>query len=105
MPKDLTSSPKVPGVDRRESSDEYYGELIREGRWRIAVCDCGLQWLVQRCTRARGPSGPRWESKYYCVTQRGLELYWPGTEPAGQVFLKCLPKTFNAWKQQSGWPS
>jgi hypothetical protein len=42
----------------REASDGYTGEICRalapSGSFRVIACRDGIQWIIQRLTRARG---------------------------------------------------
>jgi hypothetical protein len=59
-------------TDHRESADDYQGVVWRKGRYRIAECRDGLQWLFQR-QRAGFPTGAgAWDTLGYCATRNGL---------------------------------
>ena len=88
----MTFEKPIDTKSKRETDDNYRGEIFRSGDWRIAVCKDHLQWLVQRRTRANSAAGPRWVSQAYCATQKGLVLSWPSTERAGILFIETLPR-------------
>ena len=56
--------------DRHETSDKYANEIFRMGRWRLAMCVDGIQWLIQK------RRGAEWRSHAYCASRNGLELDW-----------------------------
>lgn len=55
-----------------ECADNYKGELFRMGRYRVAVCRDGVQWLYQRVCGRRACGAPRWQSVGYCTTRNAL---------------------------------
>jgi hypothetical protein len=63
--KDLSS-------DWRETADAYAGEVFRKGRYRVAVCRDGIQWLFQRRRPRESPGGAAWDTLGYCVSRKGL---------------------------------
>lgn len=58
--------------DPRETSDTYYREVFRQGRYRVAVCRDGLQWLFQRKRLECAAGGAAWDTLGYCVTRSAL---------------------------------
>jgi hypothetical protein len=56
----------------RETADAYAGELFRLGRYRVAVCRDGIQWLFQRQRPAKSGGGAAWDTLGYCATRKGL---------------------------------
>jgi hypothetical protein len=56
----------------RESADDYRGEIVRLGSWRVAECADGLQWLLQR------QHGDRWRSESFCRSRSALIRLWQG---------------------------
>lgn len=58
--------------DHRETRDAYRGELFRHGRYRVAMCKDGIQWLLQH-QRAHFPPGrAAWDTLAYCQTRKAL---------------------------------
>lgn len=84
-------------LDHRETSDRYHGELFRDGDYRVVVCRNGFQWIIQRATRAGSPAGPRWIGEHYVTTQKALVRLWPGSDPAGRLFVDSLPRHIKFW--------
>ncbi len=87
----LTPTP----MDRRESSDNYRGELIRDGLYRVAVCRDGIQWLFQRQRPGKAGVGGAWDTLGYCRRRETLARLW--RERAGQeaaAILAFLPERF-----------
>ena len=64
--------------DHRETAETYAGELFRLGRYRVAVCRDGIQWLFQR-QRPRFPAGgAAWDTLGYCADPREPDAAPPG---------------------------
>jgi len=81
--------------DRRESSDDFRGEIIRSGRWRVIEGACQWQWVLQRLARAGSPDGGRWEGKHYCRTRNALLRLWTAsTGEDGALLVALLPERF-----------
>lgn len=59
-------------TDHRETADNYRGVVFRAGRFRVAVCRDGIQWLFQRQRGANPGAGARWETLGYCATREAL---------------------------------
>ncbi|WP_156907163.1 hypothetical protein [Thalassobaculum salexigens] len=59
-------------TDFRETADDYRGELFRLGRYRVAVCSYGIQWLFQRQRRRSAVGGAAWDTLGYCASRTGL---------------------------------
>ncbi len=84
--------------DKRESSENYRGEIMRVGDWRISVCRDQIQFLVQARTRANSPKGPRWESKSFCLSPiKALEL-WPAPYEAKVMLATIMPDHAKYWE-------
>lgn len=58
--------------DHRETAETYVDELLRLGRYRMAVCRDGVQWLFQRQRLAKPAGGAAWDTLGYCATRAGL---------------------------------
>ena len=87
-----TASPKQ--VSHRECAENYAGELFRHGRYRVAVCRDGLQWLFQRQRRHCAAVGAAWDTLGYCQTRAALirlHRSHVATKPAA---LSALPASF-----------
>jgi hypothetical protein len=66
------SAPPVTARDHRECSETYMGEVFRLGRYRVAVCRDGIQWLFQRQRAGFPAGGAVWDTLGYCATRAGL---------------------------------
>ena len=64
--------PPAVAKDHRETADAYAGELFQQGRYRVAVCRDGIQWLFQRRRPGSSGGGAAWDTLGYCVTREGL---------------------------------
>ncbi len=62
----------LPRTDHRETAENYSGELLRHGVYRIAVCRDGVQWLFQRQSPQFPAGGAAWDTLGYCVSKSGL---------------------------------
>lgn len=58
---------------RKESRDAYGRVVYQEGRYRVALCRDGMQWLLQR--RRKHETAP-WSSLRFCVTREALCRDW-----------------------------
>ena len=76
---------------RRESADNYRGELHRLGRWRVAICRDRMQYLLQRQRPGKAGVGAAWDSLSYCVTLPALERLWRLETGDGAEALEWLP--------------
>jgi hypothetical protein len=72
----------------RESADDYRGEIVRLGSWRVAECADGLQWLLQR------QRGDRWRSESFCRSRSALIRLWQGATGDDGAALGNLPPLF-----------
>ena len=59
-------------TDHRETADDYRSVVWREGRYRIAECRDGIQWLVQRQRPGNPGVGAAWDTLVYATTRNGL---------------------------------
>lgn len=89
--------------DHRESSDGYRGELHRMGRWRIALCRDGIQYLLQRQRPGKAGVAAAWDSISYCTTRATLSRLWRReTGDAGEILARLperAPKLdLSAWQ-------
>ena len=82
------------GADHRETADGYAGELFRSGRYRVAVCRDGLQWLFQRQRLAHAPVGTAWDTLGYCVTREALMRLHRAHTGTDAPELAALPERF-----------
>ncbi len=68
----LTNTRGPHGSDPRETSETYRRELFRLGRYRVAVCCDGLQWLYQRRRPTITAGGAAWNTLGYCTDKISL---------------------------------
>jgi len=87
-----TASPKQ--VSHRECAENYAGELFRHGRYRVAVCRDGLQWLFQRQRRRFAPGGAAWDTLGYCRTRAALIRLHRSHVGGTPAALSALPASF-----------
>ena len=62
----------MPGTDHRETADGYRGVILDLGRYRVAVCRDGLQWLYQRRRPGFAGVGTAWDTLGYCLTRESV---------------------------------
>lgn len=94
MPDQDMTPPLQHATDHRETSETYRGELARWGRFRVAVCKDGLQWLYQRQRRRFVGGGAKWDTLGYCTTRKALMRLHREHTGAEAGFLLCLPAHF-----------
>lgn len=90
-------------LDPRETADGYRGELHRMGRWRIALCRDGIQYLLQRQRPRKEGVGVAWDSVCYLTTRAALLRRWRReTGDAGEILARLperAPKLdLSAWQ-------
>lgn len=80
-------------TSHRESDDRYAGALYTDGRWRVAVCRDGTQFLLQRQRLRKSGVGGAWDSLRYCMTRAALIRDWHAlTGDLGLVLIDLLPE-------------
>lgn len=75
-------------ASHRERDPNYGGVVHVLGEWRVVVCKDGIQWIIQRRTRAGSPDGARWRGLHYCVSRRALVRLWSGLTGDDGVWLR-----------------
>jgi hypothetical protein len=83
-----------PGTDHRETADGYRGVILDLGRYRVAICRDGLQWLFQRRRPGFAGVGPAWDSIGYCTTRKALIRLQRSHMGADAPALLDLPERF-----------
>ncbi|GLS29294.1 hypothetical protein SAMN04488498_11397 [Mesorhizobium albiziae] len=69
----LNNTAAIPLVSHRKSDDDYQAVVAQiNDRWRVIVCKDGIQWILQRRTRAESPDGARWEGRSYLRSRNAL---------------------------------
>lgn len=81
-------------TDHRETSEVYRGELFRRGRYRVAACRDGMQWLFQRQRFEFAAGGAAWDTLGYCVTRKALIGLHQAYKAPQHENLRALPKRF-----------
>ena len=79
--------------DHRECSDAYRGELVRSGRFRVAVCRDGHQWLYQRRRAGNQGGGAAWDTLGYFQSRDALIRLHRSLSGSCAAFLADLPET------------
>ncbi len=82
--------------DHRETSDTYCREVFRQGRYRVAVCRDGLQWLFQRKRLECAAGGTAWDTLGYCVTRAALMRLHQAHIGGDAPDIASLPPQFRA---------
>lgn len=82
------------GMDHRETSDHYRGEVFRSGGFRVAVCRDDLQWLFQRKRPTVSPGGAAWDTLGYCCTRNALMRLHREFSGVDAVELSAFPEHF-----------
>ena len=65
-------------ASHREKDGNYRGEIVRSGRYRVAVCKDGIQWLLQYRRNNEECARARWKECRVLQDQGGLN---PGSGP------------------------
>lgn len=77
----------------RETSEHYARVVCRSGEHRLILCRDGIQWILQRRTRAGSAAGARWEAVAYCRTREGLQSVLSGLTGVQMKGADRLPST------------
>ena len=78
----------------RETSHNYGRVLLKNGRWRIAVCRNDRQWLLQQRVTIENCAGARWRNKGYCLSRESLILLQHRLSVGVWPELEMLPERF-----------
>lgn len=79
-------------TDTRETAEDYRGVVLDLGRYRVAVCRDGLQWLYQRRRPGFASVGTAWDTLGYCVTRNCLIRLHRSHSGADVSDLAALPE-------------
>lgn len=82
------------GTDHRECSETYWGELLRLGRFRVAICREGRQWLYQRQRLNFASGGAAWDTLGYCTSRAALMRLHRSHSGTDGAVLAALPPHF-----------
>jgi len=99
-PLNLIKSHGPRGNDPRESAETYNGELFRLGRYRVAVCCDGLQWLYQRRRPTITAGGVAWNTLGYCTNKISLMRLHRSHSGAEAQAISDLPYYFKRRAQK-----
>lgn len=85
---------QIRKTDHRETADNYRGVVWQDGRYRIAECRDGIQWLFQRQRPGFPAVGTAWDTLGYCATRNGL-MRLHRTHIGGEAAaIAAFPETF-----------
>ncbi len=88
------------GTDHRESADRYRGEFFRFGRYRVAACRDGIQWLYQRQRPGFPAVGAAWDTLGYCKTRAALMRLHRSHTGADAVEIGALPERIGSHQRR-----
>lgn len=90
------TAPTVTSVrnGNRETAEAYRGEIFRIGRYRVAACRDGMQWLYQRQHPGFASGGTAWVTLGYCVTRNALTRLHRSHTGADATAISALPERF-----------
>lgn len=75
-----------------ETADDYRRVILRRGRYRVAACRDGVQWLFQQRVTAKPCAGARWRSLGYCTTRSALSRVQHRSTGVSWPELATFPK-------------
>lgn len=78
--------------DHRETRENYARVVVRNGRYRVAVCEDGTQWLLQRQPGHFPPGGAAGDTIAYCRTRRAIVRLYRALIGMDAAELAGLPK-------------
>ena len=86
----------------RETADDYSKVLLRMGRFRVADCRDGIQWLYQRQRHRFSSGGTAWDTLGYCTTRKALiHLHRQHTGSEGKEIARSLPEKYRRGSKSS----
>ena len=87
----------VPSHDKshRETDENYFGVIVREGVWRVIACRNGIQWILQRRRRSERAAGGRWVAVGYYLSRGPLIDRWRKETGMQPESLNDLTKRFS----------
>lgn len=88
--------------DHRETADAYGGELFRLGRYRVAICREGIQWLFQRQRPGFPDGGAAWDTLGYCATRAGLMRLHRAHIGPDAAAIAALPERIVRMRREEG---
>ena len=97
---ELRTPPSSSSQAHRETAANYRRVIITYGRFRVAVCRDGIQWLFQKCTREKPVSGAYWKNIGYFVAREQLIALQNRSTGAEWPELKSLPESFSQEEQE-----
>jgi len=77
-----------------ETAEDYWGVVWRDGRYRIAECRDGIQWLFQRQRPGFPGVGAAWDTLGYCTTRNGLVRLHRAHIGGEAAAIAAFPETF-----------
>ncbi len=81
-------------LDHRETAEAYRGEVLRLGRFRVAVCRDEMQWLFQRRRPGYAGGGAAWDTLGYFVTRAALARLHRAHTGTDATEIAALPERF-----------
>ncbi|MBE9477449.1 MAG: hypothetical protein IME92_09885 [Proteobacteria bacterium] len=83
-----------------ETANAYNRVILRRGRYRVAACRDGLQWLFQQRVTTKPCAGAGWRSVGYCTTRKALVRLQHRFVGVSWPELETLPERFK-WEGQA----
>ena len=85
---------QIHKTDYWETAENYRGVVWRDGRYRIAECRDGIQWLFQRQRPGFAGGGAAWDTLGYCATRKGLDRLHRAHIGGEAAAIAAFPETF-----------
>jgi hypothetical protein len=82
-----------------ETANAYNRVILCHGRYRVATCRDGLQWLFQQRVTTKTCAGARWRTLGYCTTRKALVRLQHRFMGVSWPELETLPERFK-WEGQ-----
>jgi len=95
-----TNATALAEPSHRETAATYRRVIVTHGRYRVAICRNGTQWLFQKCTHEKSCAGARWKTVGCFVTREALIALQHRATGAHWPSLAALPARFTGEGQE-----
>lgn len=81
-------------ASHRETDASYRGVIVTYGRYRVALCRDGIQWLFQKRVTKEPCARARWRTLGYFTTRESLMRFQHKSTSQHWPELMALPERF-----------